>query len=291
MTKSVRQTLTEDAKEKAESPFLLLKSSFPGPRVREFGASNLRGMWTLAFREIQRFTKIFSQTVLSPLVMVILFYVVFAMTAKGVHRSVAGIPYLHFLVPGLVLMTMIQNAFMNTASSLILSKIQGNIVDVLMAPLTAGELTIGYVAGGVVRGLLVGGLALGLLCAWDPLPVHNIGFIFYHGVMGVLLFSLMGIVTGLWGQKFDHLGAVQNFLIFPATFLSGTFFSLSDLPEGWRFLCTLNPFFYLTDGFRYGFTGISESPLWGGVGLVLIFNLAFLHIVYWMFARGTHVKT
>lgn len=259
------------------------------PTLRRFGRLNWRGLWTLGSKEVHRFLKIPAQTIISPLVMTLLFYAIFAM---GFHSGtkIGGIHFLQFIIPGLVMMSMAQSAYVNTSASLILSKIQGNMVDVLMSPLSPLELTIGYAFGGLVRGLLVGLFSLGVLTFFTTLPVQHGAFIIYFGVMGSLMLSLAGVITGIWGDKFDHMGGVQNFIIMPATFLSGTFFSLQSLPEKWQFVCTINPFFYMIDGFRYGFTGIADSNIWAGMGFLMIVNLVLFTISYWMFAHGSYLK-
>jgi len=273
-----------------EEDVVLLAVQQAVPCVRTFGAVNWRGMFTLTAKEIHRFLKIFAQTVASPLVMTLLFYAVFAMGIGG-SRQISGVSFLAFIVPGLVMMSMAQSAFVNTASSLILSKLQNNLVDVLMPPLSAFELTFGYSVAGLVRGLLVGAVSLAVLSLLTPMSFHSVGIIIYFAVMGSMMLSLIGLITGIWGDKFDHLGGIQNFIIMPATFLSGTFFTLSSLPEKWRFVCLVNPFFYMIDGFRYGFIGVAEGPLWGGMAILLLVNMVLFNVAYWMFARGTGLKT
>ncbi|MDD2326125.1 MAG: ABC transporter permease, partial [Alphaproteobacteria bacterium] len=220
----------------------------------------------------------------------LLFYAVFSMGMGSQQAKIGHTPFLSFVIPGLIVMSMAQSAFMNTAASLILSKIQENIVDVLMSPLGPTELTIGYAIGGVVRGLLVGALSYGVLTLLTPLPLLHPLIALFFAVMGTLMLSLIGLLTGIWGDKFDHLGSVMNFIIMPATFLSGTFFSLDSLPESWHFVCTMNPFFYLIDGFRYSFTGTADSFLWGGMAMLVIVNIVLFTLSYWLFAHGTFLK-
>ncbi len=284
--KAIRRMMQEPAQEED----IVLLTQPIAPEVRTFGAVNWLGLWTLTAKEIHRFLKIAGQTILSPLVMTLLFYAVFAIGIQGNHQ-IASVPFLHFIVPGLVMMAMAQSAFMNTASSLIISKLQGNIVDVLMPPLSPMELTLGFALSGLVRGLLVGAITYGTLYLLTPLPIHNIPVTLYFAVMGSLMLSLIGVITGVWGNKFDHMGSIQNIIIMPATFLSGTFFSVSSLPDQWHFVCMLNPFFYMIDGFRYGFIGMSDGPLWGGMAILLFLNMVLLNTAYWMFARGTRLKT
>lgn len=283
--KAIRHMMTEP---REEEDILLLTEPL-APKVRVIGSVNWRGLWTLTAKEVHRFLKIPGQTLLSPLVMTLLFYAVFAMGMQGNHQ-IASIPFLRFIVPGLIMMAMAQSAFMNTAASLILSKIQGNIVDVLMPPLSPFELTLGYALSGLIRGLVVGALTLSVLSLISPILVHSVPVILYFATMGSLMLSLIGVITGVWGDKFDHMGTVQNFLIMPATFLSGTFYSVSGLPEKWHFVCFLNPFFYMIDGFRYGFIGYVDGQLWGGMAILLFLNMVLFNAAYWMFARGTRLK-
>lgn len=261
------------------------------PSVRRISSLNGRGLWTLLCKETHRYMKIWLQTLVSPVVMTVLFYAVFSLGMGGGSRFIASVPLLDFLLPGLVMMSMAQSAFAGPSTSLILSKIQGNLVDTLMAPLSPLELTTGYVLSGLLRGLVVGSATIMTMWFIHPMMPHDIFFVAYHAVMGCLMLSLLGLITGILGDKFDHLGAIQNFIVLPATFLSGTFFSVSSLSGGWEFLCYLNPFFYMIDGFRYGFTGHADGQLLGGAASLLIVNLALFNIAYWLFANGTRLKT
>lgn len=286
--KDIRQKIMEQANAPVADAVLLDASA--APQIREIGVFNGRGLWTLTAKEIRRFLKIWIQTILSPLIMTVLFYAVFAVAPHGA-RTISGMPFLTFLIPGLVMMSMAQAAFINGSASLILSKLQGNIVDLLMAPLSPMELTIGYAVAGVARGLIVGGVSLATMAFLSPLHVPEPGAVLYFAFMGTLMLSLIGLITGIWGQDFDHMGAVLNFIVMPATFLSGTFFSISNLPPEWSWACTFNPFFYMIDGFRYGFTGRSESGILGGMAILLFMNMALFNAAYWMFARSARLRT
>jgi ABC-2 type transport system permease protein len=197
---------------------------------------------------------------------------------------------LAFLLPGIVMMTMAQNAFMNTAGSLVLSKVQGNIVDVLMPPLSSLELTMGYMVGGVVRGLMVGAACLVCLAFFAHIQIASVAFILIHAVLGSTMLSLIGVIAGIWSEKFDHMIAVQSFIVLPATILSGTFYTVASLPEKWRFLCILNPFFYMIDGFRYGFIGVADGSLPIGLAYVLVLNLGLLGAATSLFESGYKLK-
>ncbi len=263
--------------------------NFPHPRP--IGAFNGLGLWVFMGKEIDRFLKIPGQTLIAPVVTTLLFYIVFAFALGGGQRSIGGISYLSFLAPGLAMMSMAQNAFANTSSSLVISKVHGNIVDVLMPPLSPFELTIGYMVGGLVRGVGIGILTLICLAFFTDLRLPHPFFALYHAVAGSMMLSLMGVIGGIWAQRFDHLALVQNFIIMPATFLSGTFYTADKLPQGWQFLCHLNPFFYMIDGFRYGCIGQSDGTLSLGLWLLAFVNLALLGIAWAMIQTGYRLKT
>ncbi len=261
------------------------------PRPRAIGAINWVGLRTLTEKEIQRFIKVGMQTVFAPMVTSLLFFAVFSLALGGVVRQSGGVPFLEFLAPGLIMMGMIQNAFANTSSSVVIGKVQGNIVDVLMPPLSHFELALGWVAGGVARGLVVG-LSTWIVLVWFAgLGVHNVALVFYHAIMGSMLLALIGIIGGIWADKFDHIAAVQNFAVMPLTFLSGTFYSVERLPEEWRFIADANPIFYIIDGFRYGFIGHSDGTVWLGVGVVALCNIALWILCLRMLASGYKLKS
>ncbi|MEQ8355829.1 MAG: ABC transporter permease [Kiloniellaceae bacterium] len=264
--------------------------SLAGTRVRQLGRVNWRGLWTLYMKEVRRFLNVFTQTLLAPMVTTLLFLAVFTLALGGGGREVGGVPFAAFLAPGLIMMAMVQNSFANTSSSLVIAKVQGNIVDILMPPLSPGELTLGIAGGGVTRGLMVG-LAVGLgMSLFVPVTVHNPLFILYHGVMAALMLSLLGMIGGIWSEKFDHIAAVTNFIITPFSFLSGTFYSIQRLPEAWQIVAHFNPFFYMIDGFRYGFIGHADGSLALGIAVMALFNLFLWMVTYGMFATGYRLK-
>jgi ABC-2 type transport system permease protein len=260
------------------------------PEPRPFGAVNWLGLWTLYVKEVRRFSKVATQTVIAPVVTTLLFLAIFALALGGGSRQVGGVPFTQFLAPGLVMMAMVQNAFANTSSSIMISKIQGNIVDMLMPPLSAGELTLAFAAGGVTRGLAVG-LAVALAMAlFVPVEVPHPGFVLFHAMAASLMLSLIGILAGIWAEKFDHMAAITNFVITPFAFLSGTFYSVERLPEFWRMAAHLNPFFYMIDGFRYGFIGHADAPLALGVSVLLAADILLWVTAYVCFRRGYRLK-
>lgn len=260
------------------------------PRPRAYGAVNWLGLKTLAWREIRRFLKVHTQTIWAPVVTTLLFLAVFALALGGAVQEKGGVPFVEFLAPGLIMMAMAQNAFANTSSSIVIAKVQGNIVDSLMPPLSPLELVIGFAAGGVVRGLVVGGVVAACLVPFVELHVTSFGWIAFHGLMASMLLSLLGIAGGVWSEKFDHIAAVTNFVVTPLAFLSGTFYTIDRLPETWRLAAKLNPFFYMIDGFRYGFIGHTDTGLALGACVMLAVNAGLGLLCWRMFARGYKLR-
>lgn len=258
--------------------------------IHEPAASNALGLWTLYLREVRRFLKVYTQTIIGPVVTSMLFLAVFVLAIGRAVNVVGEVPFMEFLAPGLIMMAITQNAFANTSSSMMISKVQGNIVDTLMPPLTSHELTFGIAMGGATRGIVVG-IAVGLvLSLFVPMGVHNVGLIVYHAVGASLMLSLLGVIGGIWSEKFDHIAAVTNFIITPLSFLSGTFYSIHRLPETAQTVALFNPFFYMIDGFRYGFIGQSDASVFVGMAVVAAMD-AFLWFVCWrMFDSGYKLK-
>ncbi len=265
------------------------------PDARPFGGVNWLGLWTLYLKEVERFWKVLQQTILAPVITALLFLLIFNLAFGGTGRGIEGVPFLVFLAPGLIMMSIIQNAFANTSSSIMVSKVQGNIIDVLMPPLSPGELTLGFAMGGVTRGVVVG-VAVGVV-VWAVmlldvrLTVHDPLAIAYFGVTAAIMLSLIGIIVAVWSDKFDNQAAVQNFIITPLVFLSGTFYSVEHLSGVFAVASQVNPFFYLIDGFRYGFIGESDSSVVLGTAVVAAIDALLWLWCYLMFARGYKLKT
>ena len=258
----------------------------------QIGRVNWVGLQTLYLREVQRFAKVGMQTVVAPVITSMLFLMVFAV-AVGDRAQLAGdISFISFLVPGLVMMTVLQNAFANSSSSLVVSKVQGNIVDLLMPPIGPGELLVGLALGGMTRGIAVGlfaALVLGLFAGLQlpAAPLTALAFL----VLGSLVMALAGILAGVWSNKFDEMATITNFLIQPLAFLSGTFYSVDRLPAPFDTMATLNPFFYAIDGFRYGLIGVGDrSIVTGLVGLVLVNGVLWL-LCYRVLKSGWRLKS
>jgi ABC-2 type transport system permease protein len=251
---------------------------------------NLIGLWTLYKKEVWRFWKVMTQTILAPVISTLVFLAIFALAMHRADTRIGDLPFLVFLAPGLIMMAIVQNAFANTSSSLMIAKIQGNIVDYLMPPLGSGELLFGIIMAGITRGIAVGVAVYGCMLPFVTLwPLHP-GVIAYYTLAASLMLSLMGFLGGLWAEKFDQLAAVTNFGITPLSFLSGTFYSVEALPEALRWLAHVNPFFYMIDGIRYGFTGHADGSLVVG-GLVLaMVNVALWLWAYRLMQRGYRLK-
>ena len=255
-------------------------------KVKSFKGFNWIGFYTLYSKEVRRFLNVFAQTVLAPAITTLLFYIIFTISVDRSYLSTESFTFSQFLAPGLVCMSIMQNAFANTSSSILISKVQGNIVDVLMPPLSEYELTFSYSLGGVTRGLLVGLSVSIVIYLIVPIQITNLFIIIYFALFSSLLLSLLGILCGIWAKKFDHMASITNFIILPLTFLSGTFYSIERLPEDWRFFAYLNPFFYIIDGFRYGFVGVSDSNISLGIFILAMANLIFLILTVYIFKKG-----
>lgn len=254
---------------------------------------NWLGVWTLYLKEVRRFLKVFTQTVAAPAITTLLFLVIFQVALGRSGKTMLGVPFADFLAPGLIVMGMVQNAFANTSSSILIGKIQGAIIDVLMPPLSAGELTFAFIAGAVTRAFLVGIMVWVALLLWPGVHVgiHHLGAILLFGLLGSMLMGLLGVLTGLWADKFDHAAAVTNFIIQPLTLLSGTFYSMDRLPGIWAQIGHWNPFFFIIDGFRYGFIGSADGSLLTGALALLALNVALTALCYALLRRGWRLRT
>ena len=235
--------------------------------------------YTLFYKEVLRVWKVGFQTVLAPVLTALLYLLIFSHVLAQHVEVYPGVRYTAFLIPGLVMMSVLQNAFANSSSSLIQSKITGNIVFVLLAPISYGEFFAAYVLAAVVRGLVVGaGVYLAALFFAQP-PLLFPLWVVVFAVLGSALLGTLGVVAGIWAEKFDQLAGFQNFIIMPLTFLSGVFYSIHSLPPFWQGLSRFNPFFYMIDGFRYGFFGASDISPW--------FSLAVVSVCLLVLAGGT----
>ena len=261
------------------------------PRLaNKIGFVNWRGFLTLLWKEIHRFLKVPLQTIFAPMMTSVLFLAIFTLAFGGSGRYIGAVSFDVFLAPGLIMMAVIQNAFANTSSSILISKVQGNIVDILMPPLSPTELTLAYVLAGVARGACVALVVAVAVWPFVDLSVHSWPVIIYYVFAAGLMLSLLGIAAGIISDKFDHMAAVTNFIIMPLSFLSGTFYSIERLTGIWYQISHLNPFFYMIDGFRYGFIGTSDSVVWVGALLIAAVDIALYIFVWALIKSGYRLK-
>ncbi|NBX67135.1 MAG: multidrug ABC transporter permease [Proteobacteria bacterium] len=268
-----------------------MSASLSTPEPRIIKGINWIGLYTMTKKEVRRYMKVYFQTIVAPIVTTVLFYFVFSMALGGQGRGIEGVPYMTFLLPGLVMMGMAQNAFANTSSSLIIAKVQGSIVDVLMPPLSSGEILTAYTIGGVLRGLSVGFFNVLVMVPFAHLPVTHLWAIVLFSVLGCTMLSLLGVVVGIWAEKFDHLAGVTNFVVMPLTMLSGTFYAADHLPPMFEALAHANPFFYMIDGFRYGFIGTADMPLGTGIVMLIALSIALWMLALAMLNRGYKIRS
>ncbi len=258
--------------------------------VRRFGKMNWLGLYTLARRETRRYLAVWTQTLAAPLMTAGLFLAIFSLAIGPGRGEVMGVPFVQFLAPGILMMTVIQNAFANTSSSVVISKVQGNIVDTLMPPLSPLELVLGYVAGGVGRGVLVA-LAIGTIMVLTlGMPVTHPLWAMIFILLGAAFMSGLGLVAGIYANKFDQMAAITNFIVTPLSFLSGTFYSIERLPAWLQTVTHFNPVFYLIDGVRYGMIGQSDSSPWLGLVVCSGMLLAILTLCWSWFRSGYRLK-
>jgi ABC-2 type transport system permease protein len=253
---------------------------------------NWGGLKTLYIKEVRRFFKVQMQTVWAPAITTLLYLAIFTIALGGSGRTVMGVHFADFIGPGLIVMAMLQNAFANSSFSLLVGKIQGNIVDYLMPPLSTGELIAGLIGASVTRAFLVG-LAVWLAMLLWPgvsVDVRRPELVLWFGLMGSLLLSFMGLLTSMWAEKFDHAAAVTNFVVTPLSLLSGTFYSVHQLAPKFQSVSHANPFFYVISGFRAGFLGVSDSPLLVGTMGLLLLNIALWALCYSLLKNGWKIK-
>jgi len=252
--------------------------------------SSLTGFNTLFYKEVLRFWKVATQTITAPIMTAILYLLIFGHVLEEHVQVYPGVKYTAFLVPGLVMMSVLQNAFANSSSSLIQSKITGNLVFILLPPLSHWEIFSAYVLAAILRGVAVGA-GVFIVTAWFA-DLHFVApwWIAIFAFLGAAMLGTMGLIAGIWAEKFDQLAAFQNFLIMPATFLSGVFYSIHSLPGVWQSISRFNPFFYMIDGFRFGFFGKSDVDPLHSLMIVSVFSLLLATIAIQMLKRGYKLR-
>lgn len=253
--------------------------------------SNWIGVATLYKRETWRFPKVWNQTLVAPMMTTLIFLAILTLAMGGATREVHGHPFTQFIAPGLIMMAMVQNAFANTSSSFMIAKLQGVIIDWLMPPFAPGELAAGFVLGGVTRGLLVGCTVGFAMWCFVPLHLHAFGYLLAFSVLSTLMLSLLGLITGIVSETPDQSAAITNFFITPLSFLSGTFYSIHDLPAIWQKISHFNPFFYMIDGFRFAMIGESDADPLLGMGILTTTSLLLFLMVHRMLTKGYRLKS
>ncbi|MEF9929874.1 MAG: ABC transporter permease [Massilia sp.] len=248
------------------------------------------GFRTLFYKESLRFWKVATQTVAAPVVTAMLYLVIFGHVLDGRVEMLEGVAYTSFLIPGLVMMSVLQNAFANSSSSLIQSKISGNLVFILLAPLSHAEILAAYVGAAVLRGIAVGASVFAITAWFAHLTFVAPVWIVVFAILGAAILGTMGVIAGIWAEKFDQLAAFQNFLIMPATFLAGVFYSVQKLPPFWLAVSHFNPFFYMIDGFRYGFFGQSDVSPWTSLAIVSVFFAVLTAMAINLLKRGYKLR-
>lgn len=269
------------------------------PNRRSFGMVNWMGLWTLYRKEVHRFWKILPQTLLAPMVSNLLYLIVFVFAFSANRSGDATSDFVSFLAPGLIMLGILNNASANSSSSIMQGKMMGSINDVLMPPLSSTEIALGYIGGGVTRGVMVAlftGVSLAIfapllnLTNAMPLPIKHLWAVLYFGLSASMVMSMFGVLVGLWAEKFDQMAVVNNFIIMPLSFLSGTFYQIKVLPELFQKISFANPMFYMIDGFRYGFTGEHEGSLLTGAILIAVLNLILFIACLTVLRSGWRLK-
>jgi ABC-2 type transport system permease protein len=263
----------------------------PGvPTIRNV---NWGGLRTLYVKEVRRFFKVQLQTVWAPAITTLLYLVIFTVALGRAGRTVMDVPFADFIAPGLIVMGMLTNAFANASFSLLVGKIQGNIIDYLMPPLSVGELIAALVGAAVTRAILVGFAVWLAMLLWPGVHVmpHHLWAVVWFGVTGAAMLGFFGLLTSIWAEKFDHAAAVTNFVVAPLSLLSGTFYSIHNLAPAFQAVSHANPFFYVISGFRYGFLGLSDSPIGVGAALILAIDVTLGVLCYALLKRGWKLKS
>ena len=245
---------------------------------------------TLYIKELKRFTKIPGQTILAPAATTLLFMVIFSTAIGNSRNEYILTDFKLFLFPGLIMMTIIQNAFMNNSSSLLMSKVQGNIVDLLMPPISNFQIIVSFILVGITRGLTVAIAAAIFMLPFVEIEIYSFIVVLFFAVMSSAILSLIGLLTGIWADKWDHLGTIDNFIIIPLSFLSGTFYSIKILPEFIQNLSFFNPFFYMIDGFRYGFIGSSDVNIMMSIQILIFCFIILLFFSYLILQSGYKLR-
>ena len=258
---------------------------------RRFGVVNWVGAWTLYKKEVLRFLIVWVQTIFSPLISSLLFLLVLSLAIGADRGEVLGVPFITFLAPGLISMQVIQQSFSHSSSSFMIGKIQGNIVDLLYAPLSASEVTISVSLAAVTRSVMIAIVSIIVFKLLIDIEIKNYLLLIIFTLLSSFILGNIGIIAGLWAEKFDHMATVTNFVIVPLSFLSGTFYSINRLPEVLQIISKANPFFYMIDGFRYSFIGKADSSILVGLLYLTVLSFVSWFVTYILYKKGYKIKS
>ena len=259
--------------------------------VRRFGFINWIGFKSLYIKEVSRFLTVWAQTLLSPLVSSLLFLSVLSLAIGNERGDVLGFPFISFLAPGLIAMSVIQQAFSHSVSSIMIAKIQGNIIDTLMAPLSAAEVTIAIILAAVTRSIIILLISIIIFSLIIDISITNFLYILIGTFLGSFILGSLGFITGLWAEKFDHTATITNFIVTPLSFLSGVFYSIDRLPAFFQSISKINPFFYIIDITRFGFLGVSDGSIFFGLIFLTILLFIVWFLSYYLYKIGYKIKS
>lgn len=252
---------------------------------------NIIGTWTLYLKEVRRFLKVYNQTLLAPVITSLLFLAVFKLAIGTRVHNIGGVSFEQFMAAGLVIMAVVQNSFANSSSSLTMGKVLGTIGDYLTPPISAFEMSFAMVAAAMTRGIAVGVLVSFAVSFFIPLNIHSWFFVVFYLLLASCLLGLLGLLAGILAETFDQMAAITSYVITPLSFLSGTFYSVKQLPEIWYNISQFNPFFFMIDGFRYGLTGYSDGNLQVGMAYLLSTNIILWLVIHLMLKKGYRIKS
>ena len=258
---------------------------------RRFGLINWVGAWTLYKKEVLRFLIVWIQTIFSPLISSLLFLLVLSLAIGADRGDILGVPFITFLAPGLISMQVIQQSFSHSSSSFMIGKIQGNILDLLYAPLSAAEVTVSISLAAVTRSVMIAAVSIIVFKLIIKIEITNYLLLVIFTLLSSFILGNIGIIAGLWAEKFDHMATVTNFVIVPLSFLSGTFYSINRLPEFLQIVSKANPFFYMIDGFRYSFIGQADGSITVGLVYLTILSVVSWFITYLLYKNGYKIKS
>jgi ABC-2 type transport system permease protein len=252
---------------------------------------SLISLTSIARKEMTRIFRIWLQTLVPPVIMITLYFIIFGSFIGSQLSDIGGYSYMAFIAPGLIMMSIITNSYSNTVSSFFSTKFQRNIEELLVSPTPNWVIVLGYISGGMTRGLSVGFLVSVFSLFFIRLPFFNIFYIILFAFLTSFVFSLAGMINGIFAKKFDDISIIPTFVITPLTYLGGVFYSISLLPEFWQALSRANPIVYMIGGFRYGFLGISDINVWAGVGMLILFSVLLFSVTLYLLKKGIGVRT